>query len=82
MAAVSDQYNRGLAVTTSDTVNIDGDKLTDALYVAGAGTLTVVWQNNLTTQFTAIAGALLPLQVKRVNATGTAATGIVALFKV
>lgn len=50
------------------------------LYVGVAGTVTVLTAKDQVVQFTAISGSILPICVKRVNATGTAATGIVALW--
>lgn len=85
------QYNNAVAVVKSDTINQDGTSQLpgvqprgctpfDGLYVAGAGTVTVVFPDGSTCQFTAIAGGILPMRGIRVNATGTAATGIVALY--
>jgi hypothetical protein len=55
-----------------------------ALYVGGAGTLSVVMSNtrnsNTALSFTVPAGTVLPIRVKRVNATGTTATNIIALY--
>lgn len=77
-------FRKASAVTPSDSVNLapqgTSDGLTSALYVAAAGTVTVVFQDDSTCQFTAVAGSILPVAVKRVNSTGTAATGIVALY--
>lgn len=87
------QYTRAEVVTKSDTVNQDGSTTTpagsqpigakpfDAVYVAGAGTVTIVFPDGSTCQFTAIAGAILPMRGVRVNSTGTAATGMVALYQ-
>lgn len=55
--------------------------VTDALYVAGAGTLSVVMANDVTVSFTVPAGVTLDLAVQIVRATGTTATGIVALYR-
>jgi hypothetical protein len=53
-----------------------------SLYVGGAGNISLVTKRgtaNVT--FTAVpAGTILPVQVSRVNATGTTATAIVALY--
>lgn len=75
-------YNRALTITKSDSVNIDGDRLTSAVYVGGAGALVVVFQNDETQSITAPAGALLPIAIKRVNSTNTNATLMVALYQV
>lgn len=82
----NDYYNRAAAITPSDTVNISmpGQQrsLTDAVFVGGAGTVTVVFEDNSTAQFTAAVGEILPVQAKRINNTGTAATLLVALYSV
>ena len=72
-------YNEGAAITPSDTADIG--RVTDAIYVGGAGTVAAVPQNNRVLSLTAAAGTLLPLRVRRINATGTAATLIVALYE-
>ena len=72
-------YNNWRAVTPSDTVDLP--QPTDALWVGGAGNVAAVLQNNQPVVFTAVpAGAWLPIAVRRVNATGTTATGLVALY--
>jgi hypothetical protein len=73
-------YNRWFAVTPSDTVDIT--ERHSALVVGAAGTLAIVDPRNLATIITVVAGQVLPVQVRRVNATGTTATGIVALCHV
>lgn len=51
-----------------------------ALYVGGAGTVTVV-MNGTSVLFAGLgAGTILPIRTDRVMATGTTATGIVALY--
>lgn len=62
----------------------DGADLADlpkALFVGGAGTITLIAADDSTSvQLTVAAGALLPIRAKRVLATGTSATLIVALL--
>lgn len=83
-------YNTATPVTISDTVNIyansDGDatkgvppQLTDALYVGGAGIVQAVFQDGTVRAFTAVAGEILPIQIKRVNSGSTTATLMLAL---
>lgn len=68
----------GAAVTPSDTVDLTFT--TRALYVGGAGALTVVLSSGVTVTFAVVpAGTWLWLAVTRVKVTGTAATSIVAL---
>lgn len=85
MTVQTGPYAKAYDITPSDTVNLrpfltTAVIFTDAIYVGGAGTVTVVWQDDTTTQFTCVAGQILPVKVKRVNATGTAATLLRALF--
>jgi hypothetical protein len=75
-------YNRIKAITTSDTVNLP-DGVCDAILVNGAGNVVVVLENDETTTITGVvAGTILPLTVKRVNATSTTATNMYALYYV
>jgi ribonuclease HI len=74
-------YNDIQTLAKSDTVNIyvDGG-LTDAVLVGGAGIVVAVLQNDTTVTITGvIAGALLPIAIKRVNSTTTSATNMIAL---
>lgn len=76
-------FNKGFAITPSDTVNLRLDsRLTDAVNVGAAGTVAAVFQDDSVATLTAPAGAVLPIAVKRINATGTTATGLVALYDV
>lgn len=71
-------YTKAVAVTPSDTVNLDGFTV-KALYVGGAGAIAAVI-NGAVVSFPAVpVGTVLPIATTRVNATGTAATNIVAL---
>ena len=54
--------------------------LTRAVFVGGGGSLVVLDRHGVTATFQVGSGALLPLRVARVMATGTTATGIVALW--
>lgn len=72
-------FNKSDPITKSDTVNFTSGPC-DAIYVGGAGTVTVVWVNDRTEQFTCVAGQILPVRAKRVQSTGTAATLMVALY--
>lgn len=66
------------AVTPSDGADLTFQ--TRSIYVGVAGTISVVMAGGQTVSFTAQAGALLPIMVDRVRATGTTASGIVALW--
>lgn len=68
-----------VAVTPSNTTDLTN--VTRALYIGGDGDVTVDMPDGSTVLFAnAAAGTILPIRVKRVRSTGTAATGIVALF--
>lgn len=70
---------RAIAVTPNDAADLV--KLPRALYVSGAGTLKVTCQGDTdAVTLTVPAGSFLPLRPKRVWATGTTSTGIVALY--
>lgn len=70
---------RAAAITPSDTVAIP-DGITRGIYVGGAGNV-VALINGVAITFTAVpVGTVLPIQATRVNATGTTATALVALF--
>jgi hypothetical protein len=76
-------YNLARAITKSDTVDIvqpGTQKVTDAVYVGGAGVVVAVFPDDSTVSFTAVAGQILPIGVKRVNSTSTTATLMVALY--
>jgi len=78
-------FNKTEDITKSDTVNLttydSKKKLTDAVYVGGAGIVVAVFQDDSTAQFTAVAGEILPIAIKRVNSTTTSATLMVALYQ-
>jgi hypothetical protein len=81
---VIEPYNKAVAITPSDTVDIYPDaRLVAAIYVGGAGNVTVRLQDDTTVLFTAPpVGSILPVACKRVMATGTTATAMVALSRV
>ena len=71
--------DRGAAVTPHDSTNLADT--TRAIYVGGAGSVVAVMRNGSVVTFTGMqAGVIYPLRVNRINATGTTATGIVALY--
>ena len=80
------QAGRAAAVTPSNTVDIpsvSGGTSNNGcvLYVGGAGDLKVDTVGGDEVTFVAVpAGSFIPVQVKRVYATGTSATSIVALW--
>lgn len=68
------------AVTPSDTTSLlDNNSLPycRALYISGAGNISITDVYNVTVVYTVPAGTLMPFRPKRVNSTSTTATGIV-----
>jgi hypothetical protein len=73
-------YSGAAAVTPNDTTNLPASPAS-AIWVGGTGNLTVDMYNGATITFSAVpAGTLLLIRVKRVRATLTTATLIVALY--
>lgn len=67
------------AVTPSDATDLT--RFTRALYIGVGGNVVCVdFLNNVVTFVGVTAGSVLPIRVARVNATGTTATSIVALY--
>lgn len=82
--ARSDTASGAVAVTPSDANNLftaNAGLATNGLYVGGAGNVKVDMQDGSTVTFNGVvAGTTLPIQVRKVYATGTTATNIIALF--
>jgi hypothetical protein len=78
-----DSYNVWQPITVSDTANLPRG-VCGGLFVGGGGDVAAVMENNqMPVILTAVpAGSWIPLAVKRVNATGTTATSLVALYEV
>jgi len=70
--------NHAVALTTSD--DNDLTYLARALHISVGGTLKVTMASGSTCEFAYVPAGVMPIQVARVWATGTAATGIVALY--
>ena len=69
--------SRAAAVTPSDSTQI----YASALYVGGAGNVSVVTEGDDTVTFTGVqAGSMLVLRIKQVRSTSTTATNIVRLW--
>jgi hypothetical protein len=85
-------FNYGVTITPSDTVNFDGTTFDaasptkalpcQAIYVGGAGIVVAVWENGHTCNFTAVAGEILPIKAIRVNSTTTTATLMKAMYAI
>lgn len=85
MMLVDESYKGGVAVTPSDTVNItfpSGTNYSRAIAIATAGTVSAVMSDGSVLAFTAaqLPAGIHKLAVKRINSTGTTATGIIALY--
>jgi hypothetical protein len=72
-------YNIYRNVAPSDTVDLP--QPSDAVWVGGAGNVAAVMQDGTVSVFTAVpAGVALPIKARRINATLTTATLLVALY--
>jgi hypothetical protein len=66
------------AVTPSDSTDLL--IVSRALWIGGAGNISVVMSSGVTVTFSGIlAGSMLPIRVSRVRSTSTTATNIVAI---
>ena len=79
MAGMEDGYSRSVAVPPSDATNFT-DGACHAIYVGGAGAVVAIVNGVAVTFAGAAAGSVLKIRASRVNATGTVATGLVALY--
>lgn len=69
----------GTAITPSDSTDLS--KNARALYVGSSGSVSVDFPDGSTIVFYGVmGGTILPIRVKRVRATDTTATNIIALF--
>lgn len=81
-------FTKYQAVTPSDSVDLSFSNAqpvrpgTDALFVGTAGNVNVMMQDGTTAIFKAAAGTWLWISAKRVMATSTTATDIVAHWRV
>jgi hypothetical protein len=67
------------SITPSDTVNLPAG--CRGIYVGGAGNVVAVGDDNASVTFTAIpVGTFMPIAARRINATNTTATLLIALF--
>lgn len=79
MIGNEDGYSRAVAITPSDATNFT-EGTCHAIYVGGAGNVTAV-VNGTAVLFAGVpVGTVLKVRATRVNATGTAATNLVALY--
>ena len=67
------------AITPSDTV--DFPESFRAIYVGGGGNVVVVANDGVAVSYIAVpTGSTIPMRGKRVNVTGTTATGLVGMY--
>ena len=72
---------RHVAITPHASNNIDGENLARAIYVGVGGDIAIVDAFDDAVVYKAVPqGAVLPMACKRVNAIGTTATNMVAMF--
>lgn len=73
-------FIKGVAVTPSDSVDLDPAPCR-GLMATGAGAVSVILaDDSAAVILSLVVGVILNAKVKRVRSTGTAATGIVALY--
>lgn len=82
---LTNPFTNHVAITPSDSVDIGptggpGPVVCDSVFVGGAGIVALVTQNNTVVNYTCPAGCVLPVRTRRVNATNTTATLMVALY--
>jgi len=65
------------AITPSDTINFTTPPR--EIVVGGAGTVAIVEQDDTVVSYTVVAGQRITDYCKRVNSTGTTATGLVGV---
>lgn len=75
------KYNQWVPITPSDSADLP--RVTDGIWVGTAGNVAAVMPNNVMPVVLSVpSGAWIPLVARRINATNTTATGLVALYTV
>lgn len=80
MSSYSDPARNAIAVTPSDTTDIQGGLKVRGIYVGGAGNISMELDNGTAVFYGAVAGTTLPYRPKRINATGTTATNLLGVW--
>lgn len=75
---LQDLFSGGALVATSDVADLP--RFARALYIGVAGALKVDTLESQTITFPNVVAGVFPVKCRRVYTTGTAATGIVALW--
>ena len=79
MSEKSDPVNSFKAITPSDTVDLD--YRTAGIYCGASGDVVLMGDDGIQATFTVATGVILPVyNIKRVMATGTTATNLVAFI--
>ena len=78
MSGLIDPANGAFLIVPSNSINLTED--TTGIYAGGAGDVKVQMINGDIVTFTVPAGVVLPIQVRRVYATGTTASGVIGLY--
>lgn len=69
----------GVAITPNDTTKLE--QTARGIYVGGEGDISVLTPDGDTLLFVGVlAGGVLPIAARRVNATGTTATNLVGVY--
>ena len=76
---IDSPFSASMAVTVTPSDSVDLASSTRSLYVGGSGDVNVDMPDGGTVLFVGVQG-VLPVRVRRVRATLTTATAIVALF--
>jgi hypothetical protein len=75
-------YGTFRAVTPNDGVDLPAPGVTDGIIAGTAGTMAVIGENDSSARtITVAAGFQYDIRAKRILATGTTSTGIVACYK-
>lgn len=72
-------YKGAVAIVPSDSVNFTRTP-TQGIYVGVSGNISVVLEDGSTASLLSVPIGLLPVRATRVNAAGTTATNLVALY--
>lgn len=80
MSSYTDPSRFAIAITTSDSADIQGGQITRGIYVGTSGNIAAVIGGNTVVFSNAVAGSVLPIRCSRINATSTTASNLVALF--
>lgn len=79
MSVLSNPASRMVAITPSDTVDLNAQDRPRAIYVGGAGNIVFVF-GTATATVPVLAGAIIPVRPTRINATSTTATSIFGMY--